>query len=224
MRCACFACGGGAGQGDRRPADQGVDRGRQQVVGLLAPRHHLAQPGAVLDLDHVGEALVAVEQLGEEFARDQVEQRVFQRGDREAHPPAAQQAEFAEVAARRQAVVQRAVAAEDLHRAAAHHVPELGGLAEFDDLLAGLVVAHIDRRRHALQGVLRQGVERRVGAEEVEDLELFDLHGMGPWMSVGTNIPPGRQIRPPSRLHVRPRAVIWPGAAPLPGAARMPGP
>src|SRR5690606_21189162 len=53
---------------------------------------------------------------------------------------------------------------------------------ELDDGLARLVVAHIDRRRHALQHLFGQFAEGRVGAQEVENLELFDLHeGLDRW-------------------------------------------
>ena len=92
----------------------------------------------------------------------------------------AQQAEFTKVAACRQTVVERAIAPEDFDRAAAHHMPEFRGLAEVDDLLAGLVVTHIDRRRHAVLHRFRQAIEGWVGAEKIEDFELFNLHGISP--------------------------------------------
>jgi len=80
-----FARAGTAPQRDGRPADQGVDRGRHQVIGVLAPRHDLAQPRAVLDLDLVGKGLVVLEQLEKHRLRNQVQQRIFQRLHRETH-------------------------------------------------------------------------------------------------------------------------------------------
>ena len=167
-------------QHHRRPAHQRLHGGGHEVVGVEPPRHHLTQTRAVFEFDEVGKGLVVLEEVSKYRLRDQVEQHVLQCLGWKTHPPLAQEAGLAKIAAGGEPVVERAVAAKDLDRTTAHHMPEFGGLAEVDDLLARLVVAHIDSRRDALADLFGQVVKRRVGSEKVEYLELFDLHGFAP--------------------------------------------
>src|SRR5690606_41969974 len=57
-----------------------------------------------------------------------------------------------------------------------HHIPVFGRLAQLDDLLAALVIRHVDGAGQACQHVVGQRVERRVGAQKIDDFKLLDLH------------------------------------------------
>ena len=144
----------------------------------------MTQARAVFRFNLVGELLVGFEQFAENSFRNHVKQGVFQCADRETYPLPVQQAKLAEVATFGEPVVQRAVAAENLHGTTAYHIPGNRFLTELDNLRSGLEVAHVDRSRDPVQTFVGQLAERRETPQEFQNLELLVLHAYPPSLRV----------------------------------------
>ena len=76
-----------------------------------------------------------------------------------------------------QAVVERAVAAKHFDGTAAHQKPIGRRLPKINDGAARLEVAHIHRFGHPVERFFRQRRQRRLPLQELQDFQLFVLHG-----------------------------------------------